>query len=90
MLKERGLETMSQKGLSGMMASLNPFGSKKGRNGSGSTSAANRGGGGRGASEVPRSFGMNGEPARANSERLSAAGEGQAEAIARRWVPACT
>lgn len=80
---------MSQKGLSGMMASLNPFGkSSKGRNGSGSSSAGSRGGGGRGA-EVPRSFGINGGSARSSSERLPATGEGPAgDGAARRCARA--
>lgn len=78
---------MSQKGISGMMASLNPFAkSSKGRNGSGSTSGSRGGGGSGGASEVPRSFRINGGPARASSERLPVTENGSAEGIARRWV----
>eukprot|EP00903_Cladosiphon_okamuranus_P006376 g6241.t1 len=76
---------MSQKGLSGMMASLNPFAkSSKGRNNGSGGTGGGRGGAGRGA-EVPRSFGINGGPARSSSERLPVTGEGPAgEGIARR------
>lgn len=77
------------KALSGMMSVLNPFGKSKPRHGSGSTSGGRgggRAGGGGGSETVPRSYGLNGGPTKAESERLSTGGEAPAAAIARRCV----